>query len=203
MQEDECMMNKHWQRSKLTCIKQLHMTKAKTAQLQASWVLVEYLQAMSLRQSVTWVMRCCMMLWKAKTWPQGVIWGHRGSVSKEMGHCTSPPVIMTTCTRHVADMWFVTAAKGWHSKRWHVYNARGACLLLSRQAALSLRYFPWLLLHMLDYRNLKAASPSLCGLNNWMTRVNIDCAAGHGLPSHLYKRLEQLWRSVLVMLMCL
>lgn len=38
-----------------------------------------------------------MMLWKANTWPQGVIWGHKGLVSKEMGHCTSPPVIITTC----------------------------------------------------------------------------------------------------------
>ena len=38
-----------------------------------------------------------MVMWKAKVWPQGVIWGHKGSVPKEIRHCTLLPVIIITC----------------------------------------------------------------------------------------------------------
>ena len=44
----------------------------------------------------TCIIRCCMMLWKANTCPHGVIWGHSGFVSREMGHCTSVVANITT-----------------------------------------------------------------------------------------------------------
>lgn len=49
-----------------------------------------------LRLSPPWVIRCAMMEGKANTWPHGVIWGHTGAVSREIGHCTGCVVSMST-----------------------------------------------------------------------------------------------------------
>ena len=40
-----------------------------------------------------------MMDTKLNTWPQGVIWGHSGGVSSEMGHCRGAVVGISTCAR--------------------------------------------------------------------------------------------------------
>lgn len=40
--------------------------------------------------------RACMMLAKLNTWPQGVIWGHAGGLSSEMGQATGLGDAMST-----------------------------------------------------------------------------------------------------------
>ena len=39
---------------------------------------------------------------KLNTWPQGVIWGHTGGVSSEMGHCRGAVTGISTCTGSIS-----------------------------------------------------------------------------------------------------
>ena len=59
-----------------------------------------------------------------KTWPHGVIWGHWGGVSKEMGHCRGEVTGICTCaTSRVTSCGARTrlqptqrAGQGWRSR---------------------------------------------------------------------------------------
>lgn len=66
-----------------------------------------------------------MMGTNPNTWPQGVIWGHMGGVSKEMGHCRGIVTGICTCsTCNVRGLPSKMLSRGCISAAWMRVRAR-------------------------------------------------------------------------------